>query len=359
MKKIMLLAVFSGLMYCIQSQAVAEPRLRTIQTQYFDTFETGLGPLGCCASTLKDAGIWLSDDLFAMTAAQPVIDAWKTRLQRVMLIDTQAKSARVLVESGDLVCWDATRQIASLKELDSKNMVKPTYWFIRLDAQGNTSPLLEKTQISPHTCEIDIQLPKGTLITSLRENDGYIERLKPGEPPHDERSLIFFHPDQPPKDLHIPRVELDNQPIYLSHIKKYLLNTFDSKGDSSTDQRLAGRHWKRPYTLTPYRLMALDGTIETIPYPDILAEYGIQRFARLLPTKNGLLIHAGSRLFLLQDKSLIQFWPRPGAFGLIKKHHIAGIMLSPDGCKIAFRHYADDKFTTTQYVTLINLCKKV
>jgi hypothetical protein len=358
MKKI-LAYLFMGWGFILPSSGYAEQPFRTIQKQYFDTFETGLGPLGCCASSIEDAGIWLGDDLFMMTASQPVTDAWEKRLQRVMLINTQAKTSRVLVDSGELVCWNAARQIASLKELGSEKIVKPVHRFIHLDAQGETGPLLEQTDISPYRCRVDIQLPKGTLIIPLQERDGYITESISSENPNNERSTILIRPGKPPVELHVPSVELHYRPIYLPHLRKYLLNTFDSKGDSATDQRLAGRSWKRPYALAPYRLMALDGTIETIPYPEILAEYGVQRFARLLPTNNGILIHAGWRLFLLQGEQLIQFWPRPGAFGLTKKDHITGMMLSPDGCKIAFRHYPDDKFTTPQLVTVINLCKKV
>ena len=103
--------------------------------------------------------------------------------------------------------------------------------------------------------------------------------------------------------------------------------------------------------------MALDGSIEEIPYPKIIFEYGLKRFAYFLPTSAGAIISTNN-LYLLQGEKLTRIWPRPGLFGRITPEIIVGLVLSPDGCKLAFRHYADSKYTTPKSVSIINLCEK-
>ena len=171
-----------------------------------------------------------------------------------------------------------------------------------------------------------------------------------------------MRPGKAPLDINVRVDEIHgasgNIGNYLAYAQKYLLNTWDSQGDSDTDRRLGGVGWNRPYDLTPYRLMALDGSIEEIPHPKIIFEYGLKRFAYFLPTPAGVII-SSNNLFLLQGERLTRIWPRPGLFGRITPEIIDGLVLSPDGCKIAFRHYANSKYTTPKSVTIINLCEKV
>lgn len=361
MKKWLRYSALFGWFLVMPGFIYAEQPLRIIQKKQFDTFETGLGPLGCCVPT--DTGVWLNDDLFAMTATQavPLLEAEGKRLQRIMLIDTKAKTSQVLIDSGALVCWNSTREIASIQELGSEKIMKPTYRFVHLDAEGRVGPLIGETKISPYRCKVDISIPDGVVTTHLREGDGYIELSPPGLFNYDgERYAVWVRSDGSRVGLHVPADEFQKVAIYLPHLEKYLLNKFDSRGNSGTDRRLAGSSWKRPYALAPYRLMALDGTIETIPYPYILSEYGLnnRRFSLFLPTKPGILICTGQELLLLQGEQLTQFWPKPNLLERIKKEAISGVTLSPDGCKIAFRHYPDYKYSTKRLVTIINLCKK-
>jgi hypothetical protein len=178
---------------------------------------------------------------------------------------------------------------------------------------------------------------------------------------------VWLRPGRPPLTLPVMRTEIDGgKARFLAFRGQYLLNRFDSQGDSRTDRRLAGRHiWgNRPYDLTPYRLLSRDGGIEEIPYPYVIREYGIKGFHELIPTKAGIVIEATdpgkgrTGLFLLNGDRLQRFWPPPARLEFLRtKEQVGGLILSPDGCKIAFRRYANWLPDTRKPVTIINLCK--
>jgi hypothetical protein len=340
--------------------AQADAPKRQIENQKLEIFDTGLGVRNCC-DFLK-AGTWLSNDLFAMTSTKDVPDAAKKHLLQVMLVDVKTRTSRVLVDAGQLVCWNPERQIASIQKTYSSPTGDIKYDLIHLDAQGHVGVRSDKVDINPYFCQPEGSLrPKSSLSMLLREPDGYIQLSAPGAPYQHDKTAIWMRPGKAPLDLNVRVDEVygagNSLGNYLAYSQKYLLNTWDSQGDSDTDRRRAGASWNRPYDLTPYRLMALDGSIEEMPYPKIIFEYGIKRFAFLLPTPVGVLI-SSNNLFLLQGEQLTRIWPRPGIFGGIKPEVIDGLVLSPDGCKVAFHHFTDSKKTTPQSVTILTLCQK-
>ncbi len=142
--------------------------------------------------------------------------------------------------------------------------------------------------------------------------------------------------------------------LYLPFLKKYFLHWLDSQGNSGTDEWLNSR-WDRPYELAPYRLMSLDGTIEVIPYPRILFEYGIKGFAWIFPSKVGLVIQRGREILLLQGDQLYRVWS--GDHRFLPNEGIAGSAISPDGCKVAFMRFTDNRVVTPKPISIINLCE--
>jgi hypothetical protein len=340
--------------------AQADAPKRQIENQKLEIFDTGLGVRNCCS--LSKAGIWLSNDLFAMTSSEDVPHAAEKHFLQVMLVDLKTKTSRVLVDAGQLVCWNPERQIANIQKTYSSPTGDIKYDLIHLDAQGQVGAKSDKADINPYFCQPNVSLPpRNFLSILLREPDGYIQLSAPGEPYKDDKTAIWMRPGKAPLDLNLRADEVNgagnNLGNYLAYSQKYLLNTWDSQGSSNTDRRLGGASWNRPYDLTPYRLMALDGSIEEMPYPKIIFEYGIKRFGYFLPTPAGVLISTNN-LFLLQGEQLTRIWPRPGLFGGIKPEVIDSLVLSPDGCKVAFRHFADSKYTTPKSVTILTLCQK-
>ncbi|WP_433693668.1 hypothetical protein [Herbaspirillum seropedicae] len=360
MKKLIKHLVLTSAVCALATNALGDAPKRQIENQKFETFDTGLDVR--TGRELSSSGIWLSNDLFAVTTVKDLPDAVKNHLLEVRLFDWKTKTSKVLIDAGDLVCWNPERQIASIQKTYSSPTGDIKFDLIHLNSQGEVGTRSDNVEISPYFCQATAALPpKDSLSILLREPDGYIERAAPGAPYKSEKTAIWRRPSEAPLDMNVRVDEVrgagNNLGNYLAYSQKYLLNTWDSQGNSDTDQRLGGVGWNRPYDLTPYRLMAMDGSIEEIPYPKILFEYGIKRFAFFLPTPVGIII-SSNNLFLLQGEKLTHIWPRPGLFGRITPEIINGLVLSPDGCKLAFRHYRDIKYATPKSVSIINLCEK-
>jgi hypothetical protein len=219
----------------------------------------------------------------------------------------------------------------------------------------------------------------------LKKNDGYID-LKPGKYYRDEAIAVLHRPGKPPVELSIRAGEIDTIPLYIPLLQKYLLNGWDSQISSSTNKRLAGAAWgNRQYDLTPFRLLAPDGSVEEIPYPKQIFDYGITGFGHLLPMRPGIVINAAGAargeagLFLLQGERFIRFWGGPSVFDWYKvgpvelpaslrlsgrpslldwnKHGALGMVSSPDGCQLAFLDVKSGKYTTHNSLIIMNLCK--
>ncbi|WP_443115413.1 hypothetical protein [Herbaspirillum seropedicae] len=359
MKKLIKHIVLAAAFCSFATNVLADAPKRQIENQKLEIFDTELGVRN--GSELGSSGIWLSNDLFAMTSTKDLPNAAEKHLLEVRLVDWKTKTSKVLVEEGQIICWNPERQIASIQKTYSSPTGDVKYDLIRLDSQGQVGAISDNTEISPNFCQATESLPQNSLTILLREPDGYIQLNTPGEPYKSDRKAVWIRPNKTPLVMNVRVDEVHGAGNfignYLAYSKKYLLNTWDSQGDSDTDQRRAGVGWNRPYDLTPYRLMAMDGSIEEIPYPKILFEYGIKRFAYFLPTPAGVIISA-KNLFLLQGEKLTRIWPRPGIFGGVTPEIIGGLALSPDGCKLAFRHYRDTKYTTPKSVSIINLCEK-
>lgn len=356
--------MLAALNTCVaESNAGAESVKKPIPEQRFEVIETGLEPMLNLTlnSDYGPSGIWLSDDLLMVNAIQDVPDADQKKLQRVMLVNASTGHSTTLVPEGRVVCWSEELEIVSIAPLIYNR--QGIGRLMRLDKQGRLSELPEIPAVDPHICRSEKAKAPSSIARLLRESDGYIDRVRKvtAGGVNDIDKAILRKPGAPPQELPVRASEI-SKVMYLAYAKKYLLNTWDSQNDSDTDKRLGGANWNRPYDLTPYRLMALDGSIEEIPYPKVIFDYGIRYFDVLFPTRAGIVIEAmGAKrseygFFLLQGDRLTRFLGGPRILGFDGREGVNGISLSPDGCKIAFRLYSDWRPIKKQ-ITIINLCK--
>ncbi|WP_433693667.1 hypothetical protein [Herbaspirillum seropedicae] len=268
MKKLTKHLVFASAVCAFATNALADAPKRQIENQKLEIFDTGLGVRNL--SELVRTGVWLSNDLFAMTSTKDLPDAAEKLLLEVRLVDWKTKTSKILVNEGQITCWNPERQIAGIKTYPTPaGDVVVKYELIHLTAQGQVGVISDNEEISPQFCQATASLPPKSLTILLREPDGYIQINTPGEPYRPEKKAIWMRPGKAPLEINVRVDEIHgangNIGSYLSYSQKYLLNTWDSQGSSRTDQRLGGVDWNRPYDLTPYRLMALDGSIEEIP----------------------------------------------------------------------------------------------
>jgi hypothetical protein len=367
-----LLMVF-GLMWLeLCSAKAAEPTKpkRAIINAPAKIIETGLVP--CCGEAglpLIHVGEWLSNDILLLNALRNIPNADKQREERLVTFDLKSRKVTTLFENNRMQC---SRQELNIYSIGSKYNWE-SYRFVKIDEYGKLSEInieqnIEKkycTEYGYHDCISGVSGFKGGGIR-LTRFDGLIPIIMPGESILDfERKAVLLRPAMPPLTLPIFREEVaDSWAIYHAFSDQYQLNWHDSQASSSTNRRTGGQSWKRPYDLSPYYLLSRDGTVETIPYPNILKEFDVRHFSRLLMTRAGLLIDAtgdgpksmGERgLFLLRENQLTQVWGFPNRAGI--KEGMVGESLSPDGCKIAFTRFMGWGIGTFRNVVILNLCE--
>jgi hypothetical protein len=363
------------------SSLVPPPKVhRTIEDKKFELIETGLEfwPPGVSISYSSglDYGFWLSDTLLVTSVLQDVPDAFKQKLERIMLLDVSTGKSHVLIEQGSLAgrlgCRNRKHQVMVYypKAQFPHESFKETPRFVRLDDQGKVSDLTGPPPIKPNCDPIDYEGPPPTgNWSALREGDGYIDRSERD----DYKNLTngkarLIRPRQPPLALDVDNKEINLRfPAYLPYYKKYLLGTFPHHGVSGTDRRVAGGFWKHSYAYSPYRLISRTGEIEEISYPTIIFDFGLKGFQHLWPTPHGLLIetsYGGSTgvqprhgLLLLKGDRMFRLWG--GSAWSARGGHEATHVLSiaPNGCHIVFTHSDWRSYPGSHLLSILNLCK--
>jgi hypothetical protein len=145
---------------------------------------------------------------------------------------------------------------------------------------------------------------------------------------------------------------------WLEYAQKYQLTYYDPHGSSSTEKRLAGSTWKwRPYALTPFRLMSLNGDIEEIPYPEVIYEYGLKGIGSFIFTPVGLLITPEKSIFLLDNEHLTRIWGQPSGW-FYRPESVFSMRISPDGCKVVFVRIIDWAPKTRKPIAILHICQR-
>lgn len=342
------------------------PPTRQIEERPLEVVDTGFEPQTCCtmAPSSSRVGAWIDNDRLIFSALRDEPDADKKYKERVVLFDWRTRSSTILKPEGTFRCYHREYHVANIGTIAIERNE-------RLYAIADDGQLRDVTDDFPALslgclpANLHKEVPGHPVY--LGEKDGYLQLRPPGKPaPTFDHSVnaVLYRPGLPPIEIAAPASEVDGGILrYFAFIDRYQLNRLDSRGDSKSDKRQnTPLSWgNRPYDLSPYRLLAPDGHVDEFPFPYILSEFGVRFFYELLPTKAGILVVAtgGSRgergLFLLNGERLTRVWGKPGLFS--GGENMAGLALSPDGCKIAFRRYANWQLATPKHISIMNLCQ--
>lgn len=364
------------------SSLVPPPKVdRNIEDKKLELIETGLEfwPPGAGPDYRSNLGygFWLSDTLYVISVLQDVPDAFKQKLERVMLIDASTGKSRVAIGEGSLAgnlgCRNRKFQVIAYypRAWGPHEPYPKSARFVRMDDQGNVSDLVDPSPIKPNCDPIEYEGPPPTgNWSALREGDGYIDRSERDDYKNFTNGKAkLIRPGQPPLPLDVDNGEINLGFLaYLSYYDKYLLGTSDHKGKSGTDRRVSGAFWKHPYAYSPYRLISRDGMIEEVPYPTIILDFGLKGFQHLWPTSHGLLIETSgggpgyafpwNGLLLLKGERMFRLWGGMGGLTRGGREVTHVLNISPDGCRMIFTHSDWRTYPGNHPLSILNLCKE-
>ena len=376
-----------------QNGAMAQTKV--ISDRHADSYDTNLPTLEEGLSV----PYWVNDDHVLVSVVQDGVDPEgpiANLKPKIVLLDYRSKTYKTVVNDARILEHDEIDDTYYVGKYDSDYSVTGhdrkciDCRYIKIDANGNVSdaPFLTDDELQRRqgigrplagsTDYIPLNQQFGYLTSELKPGDTYTKRFERHIKDGEGMSTTWNPPDKPPMVLPV-RYEEIVHPIYIKFLDKFLLDWADSAGYSETDSHL-NSVWTRPYEYPPFRLLARDGTIEEIPYPSFVFEYGLAHrpwthsqstnFDLFLPTRQGILVtkwDAGySSLYLFEHGQLHRITFDKTHFGFIntRSNAIGGLWfmeLSPDGCKIAYNHYnVEPRFataSTARYVGIINFCE--
>ena len=338
---------------------------RVIEDKPIKITETGLRSMSMVSASSGSPFVldWLDADHFVINVLQENANAIHQNAERTVRVDTRTGKSQQVIESGWILrCFNPVRRIGVIHPVFGRN--DQQYRFVALNKQGEFEPIERTEDMDAYCWSVSGEPPQVSGVTQrLREGNGYLVQYRwkfgemPNEPPNQKPE--WFRPGQPPLTLPMWSNEIDKGPIlFLDYAQKFLLHSRDSQGKAATDGSVDSAYWKRPYDLSPYRLLALDGTVEVIPYPKIIFEYGLKGFDTLIPTLKGVLLTAHGSIFLLNGEQLTRIWgtSRMPLSGSLPSAY--GPKLSPDGCKVVFGRTIDLPPRSAMPISIIDLCKE-
>lgn len=335
---------------------------RQIVESPLEVIETGLQATSMGVSLIWwPVGDWLDDHTILLNVLQNNDEASANFLQRVVLFDTEKRESTTLIADGRSICWNEFLKVINIAPNIYKRGVGTQLY--RMNKQRQLEILDRPEQIRERKCYRNQDYPGDKADTMLRlEIDGYIDlemKVNAGNVGNIDRA-IWHKPGRAPVELTIPASQIDSgKALYLPYLGKYLLRSTDSRVESGTNRALSGANWKFAYELAPYSLLGTDGKVEQISYPYVLAEFGIKQFSEFLPVKDGIVIRTDSDLFLMKGEALFRIWTGRSSALWGKTEWPKGLAVSPDGCKIAFTHYADIARDSKKPVSIINICSLI
>src|SRR5438105_630480 len=203
----------------------------------------------------------------------------------VALVNFSRKSFKIIADHAVLLKFDEEKREAYIGKWDTADDWwdgKSGFDKYRIGPDGKIE-LVER--MAPGQRVPSLPPPPESQWISLRAKDGYLRPEREGEAAFEARMkddtpvyAIWVRPGIPAVILPIRWEEIHEtihgSAEYVAFLDKYLLNTHDTQGHSSTDAHLR-RVWRRPYEYTPFRLLSPSGQVEEIPYPRFIFEYGI------------------------------------------------------------------------------------
>jgi hypothetical protein len=360
LKPIELPVAIVALLLCARPLAAQEHR---IVDRPIDSFDTEVPVPRLAAAFWLDDRQLLIDALPKGSPDMPWVGG--DTLTSVVLVNFATRRVQVIAEKAAILRFDRETLDAVIGPRDRKGDALE----IHVGAEGE---IVEIRHFAPGQPLPSMRpdWPRDQLFKSLRREDGYLlgdktkldERVRLGTPV----PTTWVRPGK--SDLPLP---VDFEEIsgieYLDFQKKYLLNTSDSQGSSNTNSHM-NRVWRHPYTFTPYRLLSLDGTIEEIPYPQFVFDYGIDRFNEFTLTRAGILIsqvtQLGGTIYLFQSNQLYRL-TRKAALGValpLPTSGVGSLSVAPSGCNVAYMHYDTGPAAVAaprpapRYLGIINSC---
>lgn len=183
----------------------------------------------------------------------------------------------------------------------------------------------------------------GPKLIQLREVTG-IEYV-----PENKYPIKYYRPGQPPIELGIVRGGITDRPVFSQYANAYVLDQLISgKGSGSAMLRLPDG---QRYTV---RLLSPEGEITTLTYPDALYQRTGTREINV--SRIGLLIASVHQSFrpTLVDTGL--FLARGEKVVKIMDGQVGDVDVSPDGCKVVFRHAELNNSAYPCTIKMINVC---
>jgi hypothetical protein len=354
-----------GLMILLHAVASGAQNLRILDRPV-ESFETGL------AIHRNSDARWLDDDQLVITALAKgaTEDAWDDPETRAVLVNFPARSIKVIAEKAGVLDADPDGATVLVGPEDRQSGGRQ----ISIDSQGKFAGLRRFAPGEPLPSSLP-DFPKTGLrvVRLLRKQDGYLfVDEKSAEPWQrgDPVPATWARPGRPPMPLPVMFQEIGPGVTYLRFLGKYLLNPYDSQISSNTNGALnSPARWNRPYILTPFRLLSLDGTIEEIRYPQFVFDYGIGKFGEFLVTRAGIAISqtnsVDGAIYLYKAEQLYRLTGTANAVGMPRRLRLSGVerlSLSADGCRIAYLHFPVPYFritgTTPRYLSILDVCKE-
>lgn len=361
--------LFSFAILVMLQLAFAEEPKRKFEERDFPIVETGLqfmSGFNWMEPMVSQFHVeWLSNQHLIVTAAQDVPNANVIQAERTMLVNAQTGESRQLIETGWVLwCFNPARGVGSIRPSPFKAILPykvgqddGQYRWVRIESDGAVTKISAIDDLNPGSCLPHDSYPKSAGVSPLREEHGYLQRIAEGKRSRPDDRITYVPRGKPPIPLAVHSMEVfGGRYHYLEYSQKYQLNYFDPHGNSATERRLGGYEWNRPYDLTPFRLLSLDGTVEEIPYPKIIYEYGLKVIGLFMPTPVGWLIASEKSLFLLNGEILTRVWGKPSDW-FYSPQFIWAMRLSPNGCKLAFARTADWKPESNKPIAIMELCK--
>jgi hypothetical protein len=365
LRRIELLIAMSGLLLCAHPLAAQHHQ---IVDRPVESFETGL-PI-----PRLGAVFWLDDHqllTYALPEGAPdVVWTGGDTLTRVVLVNFATKRIQVIAENAVVNRFDQETLAAVIGPMGRKADARE----IHVTPEGN---VVEIARFAP---DVPLPLmqpdfPKDQLVQPLaRKADGYLlgdktklqEHTRSGTPV----PTTWVRPGRPDLPLSVGFEEIGPTIEYVAFLNKYLLNTTDTQMSSNTNSTL-NRVWLHPYTYTPFRLLALDGSIEEIPYPRFVSDYGLEHFGELRVTRAGIVVskywETDGAIYLFENNQLYRLTRGKSVFALVSRtlpmQGVEGLTPSPDGCSLAYLHFNVPLLrilgSTPRYLALVNVCKEI
>src|SRR3569833_227671 len=315
---------------------------------------------------------WIDDNQLVVTALQKGAkdDAPDNPRVRAVLVNYTTRSISDLEVGSGVLDADADGAYVLVGPEDRKSGARQ----IAIDGSGKVTEIRRFGGDEPLPIS-GPDVPKDGIYghQMSRKQDGYLyvelEVLRKLDKEGGPLPTKWARPVKPTLSLPVPLDEI-LAPNYVRFLGKYLLNDHDSQMFSNTNAALnEPERWKRPYTLAPYRLLSLDGSIREIPYPKFVFDYNLGKFEELRITRPGIvdsqMNSVNGNLYLYHGSQLYRLTASARVLGIHRDLRLSGVeqlAVSPDGCKVAYEHYDVKYFEITgltpNYLAIVDLCKE-